>query len=159
MTESMSTWLARFREYLARQGLRLTTQRKVIGEVFFEGGKHLSLNEIHELARKKKSSIGYATVYRTMRLMAEGGLAVEHKFGENQTRYEPDLEGDHHDHLICVDCGAILEFEDPVIEKRQDEIADARGFDVVSHRHEVYVKCRPDTCRKDTAPGARVGGH
>lgn len=135
----------------------MTTQRTVIAEVFFHGGKHLSLNEIHALARKRKPSIGYATVYRTMRLLVEGGLAEEHRFGENQTRYEPDLEGEHHDHLICVECGVIVEFEDEAVESRQEVIAKQHGFTVVNHRHEVYVKCLPSHCRKDEASGVRVG--
>lgn len=141
--------LTRFREHLVRQGLKLTTQRKAIAEVFFAGDKHLSLNEILEEASALRPGIGYATVYRTMRLLTEGGLAVEHKFGENQTRYEPAIDGEHHDHLICVQCGAIVEFEDPAIEARQERIASERGFEVVSHRHEVYVRCLPGHCRKD----------
>lgn len=156
--DDAATWMARFREHLARQGLRLTTQRRAIAQVFLDGDKHMSLNEIHDVARGRQSSIGYATVYRTMKLLVEGGLATEHKFGENQARYEPDVDGEHHDHLICVECGAILEFEEPRIEEIQERIAAERGFDVVSHRHEIYVKCRPGSCRKDADLGARVGG-
>lgn len=143
--------LKRFREELSAQGLKLTSQRRVIAEVFFSGAKHLSLNEILELARREREGIGYATVYRTMRLMAEVGLATEHKFGENQTRYEPTHDGEHHDHLICETCGVIVEFEDPEIEARQERIAADHGFEVVSHRHEVYVRCLPGRCRKDAA--------
>ena len=77
--------------------------------------------------------------------------ALEHKFGENQTRYEPAHEGEHHDHLICIECGAIVEFEDPMIEARQERVAEERGFEVVSHRHEVYVRCVPGRCRKEEA--------
>jgi len=159
MTESKATWLARFREHLARQGLRLTTQRRVIGEVFFDGGKHLSLEEIHELAREKKASIGYATVYRTMRLLVEGGLATENKFGESQTRYEPDLDGEHHDHLVCVVCGDIQEFEDDVIEARQAEVASSRGFTILTHRLEIYGRCSKPECQRAEASAPGYGGH
>ncbi|MCB9665474.1 MAG: transcriptional repressor [Alphaproteobacteria bacterium] len=148
---STQTQLARFRALLSKEGLKLTSQRKVIADVFFTGAKHQSLLELLEQAKVKQKSIGYATVYRTMRLLTEGGLAVEHKFGENQARYEPVHDGEHHDHLICLDCGAIVEFEDPMIEQRQDRMAADRGFEVVSHRHEVYVRCLPGQCRRDAA--------
>jgi Fur family ferric uptake transcriptional regulator len=140
--------MERFRQHLARKGLKLTAQRKAIAEVFFADERHLSLLELLERAQGLRGGIGYATVYRTMRLLTEGGLATEHKFGENQARYEPADDGDHHDHLICVDCGAIVEFEEPAIEAMQERIALEHGFEVVSHRHEIYVRCRSGSCRK-----------
>lgn len=140
--------LERFRTYLAEQGLRLTLQRRAIAEVFFAGDKHLSLGEILDLTKEKRGGIGYATVYRTMRLLADAGFASEHKFGEAQTRYEPAVDGEHHDHLICLDCGRILEFEDPEIESAQERAARSRGFEVVSHKHEIYVHCVADCDEK-----------
>lgn len=140
--------LARFEAHLEGKGLKLTSQRKAIANVFFSGDRHLSLPEILERASVLKRGIGYATVYRTMRLLTEGGLAVEHHFGESHTRYEPADEHDHHDHLICVECGAIVEFEDEGIEARQSRIATIHGFEVVSHRHEIYVKCVVGRCRR-----------
>lgn len=148
--------IERFKGYLADQGLKLTAQRRAIAKVFFGGEGHLSLTDILALAREELDSIGYATVYRTMRLMTEGGFAHEHKFGEEgQARYEPAHDDEHHDHLICVDCGVIVEFADPLIETRQRDAAEARGFEVVDHRHEVYVRCRPDHCRNPDGPPAR----
>jgi len=140
--------MERFRQHLARKGLKLTVQRKAIAEVFFAGDRHLSLLELLERAQGRRRGIGYATVYRTMRLLTEGGLAIEHKFGENQARYEPGSEGEHHDHLICVDCGVIVEYEDATIEALQERVARDHGFEVVSHRHEIYVRCRPGSCRR-----------
>jgi Fur family ferric uptake transcriptional regulator len=132
----------RFRQYLVEQGLKFTTQRRAIAEAFFDGGKHLSLTDLLEMARAKHASVGFATVYRTMKLMSESGLASEHKFAEGQeARYEPAFEGEHHDHLICVRCGRIVEFEDDGIEARQHEIAASHGFRVTSHRHEIYGMC------------------
>lgn len=151
---SRATLLKRFREHLEAEGLKMTSQRRVIAEVFFEADKHLSLPEILELTRAKRDGIGFATVYRTMRLLADVGLAEEHKFGENQARFEPAHDGGHHDHLICLECGAIVEFEDPEIERRQERIATERGFEVVSHKHEVYVRCTPGRCRRDDASAA-----
>ena len=136
-----------FRQYLAQQGLKFTSQRRAIAEVFFEASDHSSLTELLDLAKRRQPSIGYATVYRTMKLMAESGLAAAHKFVEGQEAcYEPAVAGEHHDHLICTGCRKIIEFEDDEIEKRQETIARLYGFDVTSHRHEIYGVC-PD-CRK-----------
>jgi Fur family ferric uptake transcriptional regulator len=134
----------RFREFLGENGLKYTSQRRVIASVFFESGAHLSLAELHALAKQQRAHIGFATVYRTMKLMAESGLAHEHKFAEGHVRYEP--AGDHHDHLICVRCGKIVEYEDPRIEDLQDELAAAHGFRVVGHRHEIYGDCLKPNC-------------
>lgn len=144
--------MKRFRDLLLAEGLKFTEQRKAIAEVFFAGDKHLSLLEILELSKALHRGIGYATVYRTMRLLTDGGLATEHKFGENQARYEPSVDGEHHDHLICLDCGAIVEFEDPVVERQQEQHAAMHGFEVVSHKHEVYVRCMPGRCRRPGGP-------
>ncbi len=153
--DSKSAW-ERLRTHLEQRGLKLTVQRRAIAEAFFTGDKHLSLGEILEAASKRRKGIGYATVYRTMRLLTEAGLAREHHFGEAQTRFEPHTEDEHHDHLICVTCGVIVEFEDPAIELRQTDVASSRGFEVVSHRHEVYVRCLPDRCRRPE--GEHAGG-
>lgn len=140
--------MERFREHLDVRGLKLTQQRRAIAEVFFGGDRHLSLPEILERATGVRHGIGYATVYRTMRLLTEVGLAVEHNFGESHTRYEPADDDEHHDHLICVDCGVIVEFEDPAVEARQARVAVDHGFQVVSHKHEIYVRCVPGRCRR-----------
>lgn len=149
VTVGLDAQLEKFGHFLTDKGLRLTTQRQVIAEVFFSGRKHISLLELLAEAKTKRPSIGYATIYRTMRLLVDGGLAVEHKFGENQTRYEAFVQGDHHDHLICVVCGKIVEFEDDLIERRQEMIAEEFGFALVSHRHEIYVRCLED-CVEDS---------
>lgn len=139
--------MERFRSALVEQGLKITPQRRAIAEVFFASDQHLSLTDLLALARRKQPSIGYATVYRTMKLMAESGLASEHKFVEGQeARYEPRIEGEHHDHLLCVRCHRIIEFEDPSIETRQQAIAAAHGFVLTAHRHEIYGVCAD--CRR-----------
>lgn len=158
MTESPEEQLERFRRYLTRQGLKFTRQRRAIAEVFYASGKHLSLQELLEMAREQESSIGYATVYRTMKLLADGGLAVEHQFADGQARYEPAEEGHHHDHIICVECGRIVEFEDDEIERRQDDIAERNGFRVAAHKLEIYAQCLREPCefRKKSGRG-RLG--
>lgn len=150
--------LERFRHYLEQQGLKFTRQRKAIAEAFYGSGKHLSLSELLDMARQQESSIGYATVYRTMKLLADGGLATEHQFADGQARYEPAEEGHHHDHIICIQCGRIVEFEDNVIESRQDSIAERMGFRVAAHRLEIYGDCLREDCaaRKGDEVG-RVG--
>jgi Fur family ferric uptake transcriptional regulator len=149
--------MARFRDRLADRGLRLTGQREAIAEVFFRSGRHLSLSEILELALAQRPGIGFATVYRTMRMLVDLGFADENRFGEDQTLYEPALAGEHHDHFICVDCGKIVEFEDPQIEDLQTRAASRHGFEVVSHRHEVYVRCVEDCGQRPGSQAALVG--
>lgn len=134
--------LSEFQGYLSEQGLKMTRQRRVIAQVVFNTDRHLTLNQILDRAREEQSSIGYATVYRTMKLLSEFGMAEEHKFIDGQARYERAGD-DHHDHIICTKCGRIVEFEDPDIERRQERIARELGFKVRYHRHEIYAECMP----------------
>jgi Fur family ferric uptake transcriptional regulator len=143
-----SRLMDRFKEHLKDQGLKYTRQRRVIAHVFFRDVEgHQSLNDLLAAAQVEQSSIGYATIYRTMKLMTECGVALEHRFADTgQTLYEPNLEGDHHDHIICLTCGRIVEFEDERIEVLQDAVARAHGFDVRKHRHEIYGDCVTVDC-------------
>jgi Fur family ferric uptake transcriptional regulator len=144
----------RFRAWLTQHGLKYTQQREIILQVFLEGaGEHLSLDELLERAKARYPAVGYATVYRTMKILAECGIASEHKFGEGQVRYERAVEGEHHDHLICATCGKILEFEDDRIERYQQEVAESHGMRVVSHRHEIYAECLRRPCPDRITPG------
>ena len=149
--------IAQFRAWLVDRGLKVTKQREAIAEVFFGSGGHLSLEELLELAKVQQPSVGYATVYRTMKILAESGLASEHKFGEGNVRYEPAVAGEHHDHLICITCGKILEYEDERVERLQEEVARQHGLRVVSHRHEIYGECVRASC-PDRPSGRTVGG-
>lgn len=147
--------MARFRDYLTSRGLKFTRQRQAIAEVLFASGGHMTLPDILESARERHASVGYATVYRTMKLMSESGMASAHRFAEaGLSRYEVAHDGDHHDHLICVQCGRIIEYEDSEVERRQEETAARLGFRVVSHRHEIYGECTRDPCpdRKPAGP-------
>lgn len=139
--------LERFRAHLKSEGLKDTRQRQAIADAFFASEVHLTLNDLLERAQAEQPSLGYATVYRTMKLMVECGVANEHKFAESDlTLFEPNLVDEHHDHLICVDCGRIVEFEDDVIERRQDAIAAEHSFRVADHRLEIYGECLRDPC-------------
>ncbi len=99
--------------YMNKKGLRSTDQRKLIVETFFESDNHVSIEELLAQVRAKDPRVGYATVYRTLKLLAECGVANERRFGDGLTRYELADDTNHHDHLICIDCGDITEFEEP----------------------------------------------
>jgi Fur family ferric uptake transcriptional regulator len=131
----------RLARFMAEQGKKNTRQRGVIVEVFLGAGGHLTLQELQALVREQEGAVGYATVYRTMKMLEEAGVAVERNFGTGQARYELAEFGTHHDHLICVGCNRIIEFEDQLIEERQDQIAERHGFLVQRHRHEIYGLC------------------
>ncbi len=130
-----------FQRYLAEKGLKTTQQRQIILDEFIASGGHISTEELYLKIRKKHPHIGYATVYRTLKLFAECGIAVERHFGDGQTRYETALEEEHHDHLICIRCKKIAEFEDPRIEEQQQQVACQHGFEIHSHRLELYGLC------------------
>src|SRR6185436_19402576 len=130
----------RWRAYLADKHLNTTNQREAIVDHFLKTSDHISIDELLARVRKRHHKVGYATVYRTLKLLVDSGLAIERQFGDGQARYE--VVGEHHDHLICAKCGLILEFEDDEIERLQDKIADRLGgFKVIRHRHELYRLC------------------
>jgi Fur family ferric uptake transcriptional regulator len=131
---------ARWKAYLQDNKLNTTQQRELIVDLFLRCKNHISVDELLARVRKRNRKVGYATVYRTLKLLVESGLAIQRQFGDGQARYE--VEGEHHDHLICSKCGLILEFEDPEIEALQERIAQRLGgFQVMRHRHELYGLC------------------
>ena len=135
-----------FQEFIARKGLKSTRQRDIILDFFLSSERHMSIEDLYLRLRSKHPGIGYATVYRTLKLFAEAGIANEIQFGDGQTRYEHVNEGEHHDHLVCTHCGAITEFENETIEKLQAEVADGHGFLIKTHKLELYGLCAK--CRK-----------
>ena len=130
---------ARWRAYLDDNGLNTTQQRELIIEQFLRCRDHVSIEDLLARVKKRNPKIGYATVYRTLKLLVDAGLAAHRQFGEGQARFE--LAGSHHDHLICTECGHIVEFEDEAIEDLQDAIARRFGFQLQKHRHELYGVC------------------
>jgi Fur family transcriptional regulator, ferric uptake regulator len=135
--------------YMLKRGLRSTEQRRLIIDTFFDVGEHITIDSLLKQVRSVDSRVGYATVYRTMKLLTESGVVQEHKFGDGFTRYELSDEEHHHDHLICLDCGKITEFEEPLIEELQDRVANRYGFHVRQHKHELYGTCAE--CQKRNA--------
>ena len=112
-----------FSDFLQAQGLHLTSQRHEVLEAFWEADHHLSVEQLVSQLRSRASTVGQTTVYRTLKLLTECGVAFERRFGDGLTRYELADDESHHDHLICVECGDIIEFEEPRIETLQEEIA------------------------------------
>lgn len=141
---------ATFEEYLTRLGLRQTKQRRVILDAMLMVGAHADAETIGKQARKLDSSIGLATVYRTLQLMTEAGILAERNFTKDRSIFEiVDDDDEHHDHLICKQCGTIVEFFDDEIEKLQERIAVRHGFSLLDHRMELYGEC-PNCQRKNT---------
>jgi Fur family ferric uptake transcriptional regulator len=137
----------RLETYMLKKKLRSTAQRRLIVDTFFEGLPHVTIDDLLAEVRSRDRGIGYATVYRTLKLLAECGVASERRFGDGLSRYElADDDDDHHDHLICTSCGTITEFEDQRIEKLQDAIAARHNFKLVTHKHEMYGICA--ACQK-----------
>lgn len=133
--------MGQFHAYLTKKGLKSTRQRDVIAQKFFAAGTHVSIEDLLGLARAEHPRVGYATVYRTLKLLTECGLAAERRFGEGHTTYETAGDSAHHDHLICVECSFVLEFHNEEIEREQERVARSFGFNVIRHRHELYGLC------------------
>jgi Fur family ferric uptake transcriptional regulator len=140
---------ARLDDYMNRHGLRSTAQRRLVTEIFFQSSEHLSIEDLLREVRRKDSRVGYATVYRTLKLLKESGLANERHFGDGVSRYEVAHADTHHDHLICTECGKIVEFENDRIEQLQDDLAAQHGFVLTRHKHELYGVCAD--CREPEA--------
>ena len=134
-----------FREFIVQEGLKSTRQRDIILDFFLSSKRHMSVEELYRKLRARHPGIGYATVCRTLKLFAQSGIAREIRIGDGQTRYEHLVKGEHHDHLVCTDCGTIAEFENKTIEDLQKDVADSHGFIIHSHKLELYglcAKCR-----------------
>jgi Fur family ferric uptake transcriptional regulator len=135
--------------HMAKKGLRSTGQRRLIVETFFRVPNHVSIEELLAEVRSEDKRVGYATVYRTLKLLAECGVANERKFSDGLTRYELADEASHHDHLICLECSDIIEFEEPRIEALQEQVALRYGFLLRSHKHEMYGICPKCQAKRD----------
>jgi Fur family ferric uptake transcriptional regulator len=140
----------RFKSLISEEGLKSTRQRTEILDVFFSSAGHKNLSEIYAQVNRINPKIGYITVYRTLKLLTRLGLAIQRKFADGETRYEPNPEGSHHDHLICLQCGKIIEFEDEAMESLQEKIAKRHGFSIFHHRMELYGYCGPCSHKKET---------
>lgn len=119
------------------RGMKMTDQRRVIARVLSVADDHPDVEEVHRRAASEDSRISIATVYRTMRLFEDAGIVERHDFGDGRARYEEAPE-EHHDHLINVKSGAVIEFHNEEIERLQEKIAKQHGLKLVGHRLELY---------------------
>jgi Fur family ferric uptake transcriptional regulator len=139
--------LDRFHEWLRERGLKTTSQRDDIARVFLAAGRHISVEELYGDVKKVNSRVGYATVYRTLRLLKECGLATERHFNDREARYETaEGEAHGHDHFICERCSRIIEFSSSEIDALDERMAKKFGAVITRHRLELYGICRQ--CRE-----------
>ena len=144
-----------FLDHIQKSGLRRTAQRDLILDVFLKTEEHLSSEDLYWLIQKEDSSIGHTTVYRTLKLLTEAGLAREVRFGDGKTYYEHHYDHQHHDHMICTECGKVVEFYSAEIETLQDEMAHKYGFKPTHHSLRILGLC--DVCQKKDADTAASG--
>jgi len=130
-----------FYKHVAMRGLRRTPQREAILTEFLRWERHCSAEELYDALRRKGQRVGSSTVYRTLRLLAECGLAREVEFDDGITRFEHLYQHDHHDHLVCLKCGSLIEFSSPTIERIQAQVAAEHGFEPKRHKMEIYGLC------------------
>ena len=128
----------------AERGLRMTDQRRVVARVIGDSDDHPDVEELYTRAARIDPRISLATVYRTVKLFEEAGILEKLEFGDGRARYE-DAERDHHDHLIDVNTGAVIEFVDPEIEALQERIAARLGYRLIGHRLELLGVLRRKT--------------
>ena len=132
-----------FGRYLREQGLPVTQQREAVAEVVFASDEHLSVDDIESRLREEGDRIGKATIYRTLDLLVRSKLVAEHDFGEGFKRYEHRLSRQpEHEHLICTECGDVLEFRSREINQIESRIKEQYGFRPVRHKLEIYGLCR-----------------
>lgn len=137
--------IADLAKFISDRGLKNTRQREMVAEVFFSTSGHISAEELYQKVQKVDPGIGLTTVYRTLKLLTEAGLAKERRFGGEPQGVFEKQDDKHHDHLICTRCGKIIEFNEPALEAIQDEVAKRFGFVVEDHKMELYGLCK--SCR------------
>ena len=142
MTEEQEVFL----NHIQKKGLKRTAQRDLILDVFLRTEGHLSGDDLFRLVREEDATVGQTTVYRTLRLLTEAGLAREVRFGDGRAHYEHNYKHEHHDHMICSECGTIIEFYSPELEAIQDAMAAKHKFRLTSHLLRMIGICAD--CRR-----------
>ncbi len=142
-----------FLDHLRNAGFKRTSQRELILDVFLKSEGHLSAEDLYHLVKIEDPNVGFTTVYRTLKLLAECGLAREERLGDGRKRYEHNYNHEHHDHLICTECGRLIEFYSEIIEKKQDEIAAHYKFLPTHHSLRIFGLC--SNCRSGRKTAGR----
>ena len=150
--------MANFSNYLKRCGLKITQQRLLVAETIFALNSHFTVDSLAETLRSQKDAISRATIYRIVSLMVEAGQLTEHHFNQSVKVYEHIPRRQHHDHIVCHDCGRIDEFMDEHIERMQIEIAERLGYKLSDHALNLYGRCQElsqkGTCARRKQEGA-----
>lgn len=148
-----------FLDHIQKAGLRRTSQRDLILEIFLRTEDHLSSEDLYWLVQKQDPSVGHTTVYRTLKLLTDAGLAREVRFGDGKTYYEHHYNHEHHDHMICTECGKVIEFFSAEIEDMQDKAAALFGFKPTHHSLRMWGVCeecqRQESAQQSTPSGAQ----
>lgn len=142
-----------FHEHIQKAGLKRTSQRDLILDVFLRTEKHLSSEDLYELVKQEDPGVGHTTVYRTLKLLVDAGLAREVRFGDGRTRYEHNYKHPHHDHMICTECSTTVEFFSAELEATQETIAAKYGFELTHHSLRIFGVC--ERCRADSGSNPR----
>jgi Fur family ferric uptake transcriptional regulator len=129
-------------QYVKKMGMLRSKQREKILEVFLKMESHPTINDLYERVKKRNPEIGLATIYRAMKVICAAGLARETDFGDGLKRFEHEYGHEHHDHLVCVKCGRIIEVISPEIEKLQNELTKKHNFTPLRHRLQIFGTCR-----------------
>ncbi len=140
------------RDEARRRGVRWTNQRQTIVDTFIGCAEHITVEELHRRVRQIDRSVSAATVYRTVNMLVDLGVAHKRNFGSGSASFESAINKEHHDHLVCVACGVIHEFHHDRIESLQEEIAETHGFRLHHHRMELYGVCAECTRKGVTSP-------
>lgn len=136
----------KFSNFLKKKNLHMTLQRKAILESFILADTHVSADELSIIVKKKHKDIGQTTVFRTLKLLCEAGIAQQVTFHDKIIRFERKIDDSHHDHLICSKCGHLIEAMDPKIEELQNKLCEQFGFTPLFHRMEIFGLCK--TCKQ-----------
>ena len=152
MTEEQEVFL----KHIQKSGLKRTAQRDLILDVFLRTEEHLASEDLYRLVRKEDQTIGQTTVYRTLKLLTEAGLAREVRFGDGRTHYEHNYKHEHHDHMICTACGKIIEFYSAELEALQDAMAAKVKFEPTQHSLRIFGLCVD--CRRGARKNAKTEG-
>lgn len=152
-----------FLSHIQKQGLKRTSQRDLILDVFLRTEEHLSSEDLYQLVKQEDPTIGQTTVYRTLKLLTDAGLAREVRFGDKRTHYEHNYKHQHHDHMICSECGKIIEFYSAELEAIQEAMAAKHRFEVTQHLLRIIGICnecrrvRKERSRQESAAHAGAG--
>lgn len=146
----MSEQLKAIEEYMKSHGLKLTGPRKRVVQKLLSVKGHVAADDLIELLRRDKTPVSKATVYRTLALVTESGLIDGHDFDKGKRLYEPMVGRAHHDHMYCITCGKVIEFEEEAIERLQEMVTQRHRFTAVYHSHKIFGYCA--ACGPNHAP-------